>query len=93
MDTAMDIFALILECITLYTAVIGVLFLFPLKKQVQTAPQTRFAVLIAARNEEPVISGLIESLLRQNYPKELFDIYVENCKCKLDTRMNKNCSA
>lgn len=85
MDTAMDIFALILECITLYTAVIGVFFLFPLKKQVQTAPQTRFAVLIAARNEEPVISGLIESLLRQNYPKELFDIYVIPNNCTDDT--------
>lgn len=51
----------------------------------QTAPQTRFAVLIAARNEEPVISGLIESLLRQNYPKELFDIYVIPNNCTDDT--------
>lgn len=42
---------------------------------------TRFAVLIAARNEELVIGGLINSLLTQNYPPELYDVYVipNNC--------------
>ena len=42
---------------------------------------TRFAVLIAARNEELVIGPLINSLLEQEYPAELYDIYVipNNC--------------
>lgn len=42
---------------------------------------TRFAVLIAARNEELVIGPLINSLLMQDYPPELYDIYVipNNC--------------
>lgn len=42
---------------------------------------TRFAVMIAARNEELVIGGLINSLLMQDYPRELYDIYVipNNC--------------
>lgn len=41
----------------------------------------RFAVLIAARNEETVIGSLIDSLKHQNYPTELIDIYVvaDNC--------------
>lgn len=41
----------------------------------------RFAVLIAARNEETVIGDLIDSLRRQSYPCELIDIYVaaDNC--------------
>ena len=41
----------------------------------------RFAVLIAARNEELVIPLLIESIRAQDYPKELIDIYVmaDNC--------------
>lgn len=41
----------------------------------------RFAVLIPARNEEMVISGLIDSIRRQDYPTELIDIYViaDNC--------------
>jgi cellulose synthase/poly-beta-1,6-N-acetylglucosamine synthase-like glycosyltransferase len=44
-------------------------------------PKTKFAVLIAARNEEIVIPELIQSLKNQKYPKELFDIYaiVNNC--------------
>lgn len=41
----------------------------------------RYAVLIAARNEENVIGGLIDSIYAQNYPKDLLDIYVvaDNC--------------
>lgn len=41
----------------------------------------RYAFLIAARDEEGVIGQLIESIQRQNYPRELIDIYVaaDNC--------------
>ena len=41
----------------------------------------RFAVLIAARNEEAVIGNLIDSLKQQSYPAELISIYVvaDNC--------------
>ena len=44
-------------------------------------PMTRFAVLIAARNEEQVIGPLINSLLTQDYPADLYDIWVipNNC--------------
>lgn len=37
--------------------------------------------MIAARNEESCIAGLIESLQAQRYPRELFDIWVlpNNC--------------
>ena len=43
--------------------------------------RTKFAVLIAARNEELVIGPLINSLLMQDYPPELYDIWVipNNC--------------
>ena len=43
--------------------------------------RARFAVLIAARNEELVIGPLINSLLTQDYPPELYDIWVipNNC--------------
>ena len=45
------------------------------------APQKKFALIIAAHNEEKVIGHVIESLNKQNYPKELYDIYViaDNC--------------
>ena len=41
----------------------------------------RYAVLIAARNEENVLGGLLDSIRAQNYPSELVDIYVvaDNC--------------
>lgn len=41
----------------------------------------KFAVLIASRNEEEVVPNLIKSLMKQNYPSELFDVYVipNNC--------------
>ena len=41
----------------------------------------RFGILIAARNEEMVIGNLIDSINRQDYPRELIDIFViaDNC--------------
>jgi len=41
----------------------------------------RFMAIIPAHNEEAVIANLIESLKKQNYDKELYDIYViaDNC--------------
>lgn len=44
-------------------------------------PTKKFAMIVAAHNEEVVIGKLIESMLNQNYPRELFDIFViaDNC--------------
>lgn len=41
----------------------------------------KYAVLIAARNEENVIGNLIESIKNQDYPNELVEIFVvaDNC--------------
>lgn len=45
------------------------------------APETRFACLIPARNEEAVVAALVQSLRAQDYPDALYDIYVipNNC--------------
>lgn len=50
-------------------------------KGVKAAQNHKFAVLIAARNEQMVISDLISSIRNQNYPQELIDIFViaDNC--------------
>ena len=45
----------------------------------------RFAVLIPARNEQGVIAPLIESLKKQNYPDELYDIIAVPNNCTDDT--------
>ncbi len=45
------------------------------------APVHRFAVLIAARNEEAVLPSLIDSIRAQKYPQDMVDIFVvaDNC--------------
>ncbi|NLB41799.1 MAG: glycosyltransferase, partial [Clostridiales bacterium] len=45
----------------------------------------QYAVLIAARNEEAVISQLIESIHNQTYPSELIKIFVVADNCTDDT--------
>ncbi|ABN53009.1 MAG TPA: glycosyl transferase family 2 [Hungateiclostridium thermocellum] len=44
-------------------------------------PQKKFALIVAAHNEEAVIGHIVDSLFRQNYPRNLFDVYVvaDNC--------------
>lgn len=44
-------------------------------------PKNKFAIFVAARNEEKVIGKLIDSLKKQNYPDSMYDIYVipNNC--------------
>ncbi len=49
--------------------------------------RTRFAVLVAARNEELVIGPLINSLLTQEYPAELYDIWVIPNNCTDNTSL------
>lgn len=47
--------------------------------------KNKFAVLIASRNEEAVIGHLVKSLLNQNYPKDLYDVYVIPNNCTDET--------
>ena len=49
--------------------------------------RTRFAVLVAARNEELVIGPLINSLLTQDYPSDLYDIWVIPNNCTDNTAL------
>jgi len=47
----------------------------------KTDQTKRYALLIAARNEELVLPNLLKSILAQTYPAELLDVYVvaDNC--------------
>lgn len=63
---------------------IGVTALFMLKKRrpyPKAAPDTRFAVIIPARNEEKVIATLIRALRNQDYPQDKIDVYVATNNC------------
>ena len=54
-----------------------------LKKQrpLESKERRRYAILIAARNEEAVLPHLLESIRRQDYPAELISTFVvaDNC--------------
>jgi cellulose synthase/poly-beta-1,6-N-acetylglucosamine synthase-like glycosyltransferase len=45
------------------------------------APVNRFAIFVAAHNEQNVISSIVKNLNSLNYPKELYEIFViaDNC--------------
>ncbi len=53
----------------------------PASKWKHHDPRCRFAVLVAARNEQAVIGNLVESLMAQDYPRDRFDVIVipNNC--------------
>ena len=53
----------------------------PRKRKHAEAPLHRFAVLIAARNEEAVIGNLLESIAAQSYPERFLRVFVaaDNC--------------
>jgi len=43
--------------------------------------EKRFAIFVAAHNEETVIGNIVRNLMSLDYPKELYDVYViaDNC--------------
>jgi cellulose synthase/poly-beta-1,6-N-acetylglucosamine synthase-like glycosyltransferase len=66
----------------LYQLVVSVCSLIKFKeKKIIEEKNNKFMVIIPAHNEEAVIRNLIQSLKEQDYPKELYDIYViaDNC--------------
>ncbi len=66
----------------LYQVLISVCSLIKLKdKPLKIEKDHKFMAVIPAHNEQEVIANLIESLKKQNYNRDLFDIYViaDNC--------------
>ncbi len=66
----------------LYQFVVSICSLVKLKdKPILEEKTNKFMAIIPAHNEEHVIANLIESLNKQDYPKDMYDIYViaDNC--------------
>ena len=66
----------------LYQIVVSLCSLVKLKeKPIIEEKNNKFMAIIPAHNEEAVVDNLIDSLKKQDYPKELLDIYViaDNC--------------
>ena len=66
----------------LYQLMVSICSLVKLKdKPIIEEKNNKFMAIIPAHNEEIVVGNLIASLQKQNYPKDLYDIYViaDNC--------------
>ena len=66
----------------LYQIMISLCSLVKIKdKPLKVNKKHRFMAIIPAHNEETVVANLVESLKKQNYDKQLYDIYViaDNC--------------
>ena len=66
----------------LYQIIISICSLVKFKdKPILEDKENRFMTIIPAHNEAAVVGNLVESLKKQNYSKELYDIYViaDNC--------------
>ncbi|MBC7217354.1 MAG: glycosyltransferase family 2 protein [Candidatus Caldatribacterium sp.] len=75
------VLALLLYCFWVYETIVA-LRGFQSPRPLPRARRFRkFAVLIPAHNEEKVLGPLLESLKRQEYPREFFDVYVACDAC------------
>ena len=63
-------------------------------KPIKSTKLNKFMAIIPAHNEEQVVANLIESLKKQNYDKEKYDIYViaDNCTDRT-AEIAKECGA
>ena len=57
------------------------LFFFKAKTYPKAKVRHKFGIVIPARNEKDVIADTIKCILKSDYPRELFDVYVvaDNC--------------
>ncbi len=80
------ILMILLKGFSLYFVIISLFALKKPKPYRQFPLQTRFAVVIPARNEEAVIAKTVETLSRMDYPGEMYDVFVVPNNCTDNTR-------
>ncbi len=70
--------------LTIYSIYYIIFAFYSIKRRVpydDHQAKTRFGIVIAARNEETVITDVVMSLKKLDYPKHLYDIYVVPNNC------------
>ena len=85
LEVTVAVLAVVVTVMFLYQPLYLVIpLLFHKKKPQGEAPKRRFAILIAARNEEAVLPHLLDSIKAQDYPEDLITTYVvaDNCTDK-----------
>ncbi|MDD6265331.1 MAG: glycosyltransferase family 2 protein [Clostridia bacterium] len=71
----------VIKYITIYQTIYFILGIFFTRKFKRAKKMHKYAVVIAARNEESVIGNLLDSISKQDYPSELLTVFVvaDNC--------------
>ncbi|MFL0249941.1 glycosyltransferase family 2 protein [Clostridium neuense] len=76
MHVILRVFTYTVLIIAMYYLLISFFGLYRKKDSKKFNPEKKFAIIVAAHNEEAVIGEMVDSLNRLDYPKELYDIYV-----------------
>ena len=76
-----NILGIILSAVTIHKAFYFVIGMFFTRKFKPAKKQHKYGIVIAARNEKYVIGNLLDSINKQDYPKELLTTFVvaDNC--------------
>ncbi len=79
--TVLFVVAQLMWVLTLQLYPYSIIGLFATRRFPTAKKQHKYAILIPARNEEPVIGNLLDSIARQDYPQELLTVFViaDNC--------------
>lgn len=94
-DFIMKTIDLIITVLTVFTSAVSYLYIykniyyvvgiFATRKFPPAKSRHKYAILVAARNEAPVIGNLLESIRMQDYPSELVTVFVVADNCTDDT--------
>ncbi len=76
-----DIIGLILSIMVIHKAFYFVIGMFFTRKFKPAKNKHKYGIVIAARNEKYVIGNLLDSINKQDYPKDLYTVFVvaDNC--------------
>lgn len=84
-NTVFGWIVLFLACFNVHRAVFFVLGFFCTRHFPPAKQYHKYAVLIPARNEATVIANLLQSIAKQDYPKEYLTVFVVADNCTDDT--------
>ncbi|HAL20832.1 MAG TPA: N-acetylglucosaminyltransferase, partial [Ruminococcaceae bacterium] len=84
LKTVYAVIGAVLSAMLIYKTAYKIIGLFFTRKFPSAKQKHKYAVVIAARNEEKVIGNLLDSIAKQDYPKELITVFVvaDNCTDK-----------
>lgn len=76
-----NIIGLILSYIVIHKSIYVIIGMFFTRKFKSAKRKHKYGICIAARNEKSVIKNLLDSINKQNYPKDLYKVFVvaDNC--------------